>query len=691
MLMRSFCNLARRGRARGERGSYLVLFALLLVTLVTFVAILIDLGQVRSSAGLDQSVADFSALAGGTDLASASYLSACEDMVNYINTNAGLGGAIAPSTFCQQSGQDVSLTTCSGGTETEAQPQATVGRYVVSIHFPVPASEIKDSSAYQSAGINDGTPCERMRVVITSTDKTLFGRVAGVSQLSATRSATVLGFENPSSTKIPALLTLERTDCDVVATSGQGAVFVKGPVGTTDPGIIHADSYGEASTAGVTECKTPTGGSTNANEYIVYGTSIPSGGWFAGAPSILAQGTSTPVCPNTTSAAQGFPSGIDRGLLDLVGQGLGHDAATVDTGVCPAPLLPAEIASRSVVDNRWNGTGNGSAVSALRNTAQGLISQGTSLAGAEIYPDKTNYPNSSCKNDSNSTTVTQSIVVVNCASYSVANRTSVTFSGTQVIFLGDVSVPSGGTLTFPGSNTNNTQVVVEGGGTGANANGVSVSGTLSLNLSTAANCTARTGKTANGGTTFFPYATLVINSGSLSTSGTIHLCQTFVAMSSLAMPQEITGTGTVEGSTCSVALPCPTDPGTGNNQGMSITGSLTDWTAPNQCDCDPTSTYPYEGLAFWTESGQAAPTDSPLNSSNPNSAIGANSNRNTTTGSFVMPNALFTFTGGSSLSQRFEAQFISRRLFMKGQGVLTMSPNPLTSAKIPVPNYELIR
>jgi hypothetical protein len=56
-----------------------------------------------------------------------------------------------------------------------------------------------------------------------------------------------------------------------------------------------------------------------------------------------------------------------------------------------------------------------------------------------------------------------------------------------------------------------------------------------------------------------------------------------------------------------------------------------------------------------------------------------------------MPNALFTFSGNTTISQNLNAQFVSRRLNLSGQGDLIMLPNPNDAVPIPIGNFALIR
>ena len=105
--------------------------------------------------------------------------------------NAHLSSSINATTFCAQTGNNVAQTTCSRGSLTEAKPTATVGRYTISVHYPVPAAEIYDPNVVGGAHLNDGTACQRMRVIISATDQRMFGGVFGAGTLGTARSATV--------------------------------------------------------------------------------------------------------------------------------------------------------------------------------------------------------------------------------------------------------------------------------------------------------------------------------------------------------------------------------------------------------------------------------------------------------------------------------------------------------------------
>src|SRR5690242_6477239 len=226
----------------GEGGAVLIITAVLLVAVIGTVAILIDLGQVRSSVRIDQKVADLAALAAGKGVARGDPASACQAAIQSLNTNAHLSPAISSTSFCAQAGNDVTKTTCTGGTLVQATPTATVGSYTVSVHYPVPATEIVDANVSGGAHLNDGIPCQRLRVMISSSDGRIFGGIFGGSSLGGVRSATV----RPSvgqSTQTPALWLLDPTGCTALSVGGGSQLTV----GTTSPlveGVITVDSDG---------------------------------------------------------------------------------------------------------------------------------------------------------------------------------------------------------------------------------------------------------------------------------------------------------------------------------------------------------------------------------------------------------------------------------------------------------------
>jgi hypothetical protein len=288
----------RRPASDAERGTILVLVTLLLTALLGAAALVIDLGVTRSRVRIDQNIVDLAALGAGRNLAQSNPSGACQMAINYINSNALLTTSINATTFCAQTGNDVTKTICSnGGTLTEAKPTATSGRYTVSIHFPVPDSEISDSNISGGARLNDGTQCQRMRVIVTATDTRLFSKVLGTGNLTTTRSATVKPSNN-NGTQTPALWLLDPTGCVTLNVTGGSQVTV----GTsTIPGVITSDSDG-------TTC------SSNSDTVSVSGsgtkvTAFPTSGATAGSVQLLALPTTATVCADPACSTSDVSNG----------------------------------------------------------------------------------------------------------------------------------------------------------------------------------------------------------------------------------------------------------------------------------------------------------------------------------------------------------------------------------------------
>ena len=165
-----------------DSGVTVALVALTMTALLLVVALVVDLGFVRGTARAEQSVADMAALAAGRGLASNDPLKACQDAIGYVNSNAKGMPAISASTFCTMGGNDVTSTVCSGGSLSEATPSIVSGRYTVSVHYPVPDTEIADPR-FTGPGLHDQQPCNRFRVIISATDASFFGGIAGTSRL----------------------------------------------------------------------------------------------------------------------------------------------------------------------------------------------------------------------------------------------------------------------------------------------------------------------------------------------------------------------------------------------------------------------------------------------------------------------------------------------------------------------------
>jgi Flp pilus assembly protein TadG len=303
-----------------ERGAVLVLTTLLLTSLLGVVAIIVDLGALRGDVRVDQSIADFAALAAGQGLAANDPVAGCKAAVTYINMNAHLSTAINSTTFCSGMG----TTVCSGGAG-QATPSTTVGAFTVSVRYPVPDSEIADPNLVGGSRPNDGTQCQRMRVVIRSSQRSLFGGIFGASTVSGTRTATArpwpIGEQHT-----PALWLLDPKGCTSLAVSGGSQLTV----GTsTVQGVLTVDSDGST-------CQ-------------------------AGQHTISSQGSGTllqamPTTGTTKGVIQLF--GLPLTATTCIASGTGQsacDPVDVSSGrLAPQPIPVASRATRSRVDDVFN-------------------------------------------------------------------------------------------------------------------------------------------------------------------------------------------------------------------------------------------------------------------------------------------------------------------------------------------------
>ncbi len=410
-----------RRSSDSERGAVLVMTTLLIATLFGMVAIVIDLGALRSDVQVDQSVADLAALAGGKSLGANNPTAACQAAVIYMNANANLSSTISPSSFCSTMG----TTSCSGGTS-QATPTTTVGSNTVSIHYPVPDSEIRDSHLVGGARLNDGFACQRMRVIISSTHHSLFASILGVSSLSATRTATVrpwpVGVQ-----KTPALWLLDPTGCTAFSVGGGSQVTVGTP---SIRGIITVDSDG-------TTCQSNqhTISSSGAGTNL---TAVPTTGTDAGLIQLFALPASATTCSGTAC-----------------------DQSDVNNGrLTPQPTSASNRATRSRVDDIYNchmsyPTYHGITLGSTCNpstTPPYIDNLKTAIGTSGAPPGYSRWTQSySCNAPSGTTSVTGNWWIDCPSGLSIGNGTNVEFRDGNVVFDQGLNM-TGGTLKF---NTNN--------------------------------------------------------------------------------------------------------------------------------------------------------------------------------------------------------------------------------------------
>lgn len=639
-------------RLREDHGVVLILIALLIVALLTTVAIVIDLGALRADRRDTFKSADLAALAAGYHLSgrgdadvTVDPRAACEAALRSVKENTP-GFPDDATMDCDALPLTGTPPHCDETTDMVTVTSAGSGPYLLSVDYPVPASEISDSRFVGGVGVEDGLPCERMRVTLRHTAGTTFARVIGVDEQTIESVAVVRASTDSMTVGVAALLLLEREGCGSLQFSGGGSaggILVKAS-SPTNPGVIVADSAGSTEDG----CTT----NQNASGYVIYGPPLPAAA--GGGPSILAEGS-----------ADGSP-GIIGTYAALVG---GRGACCYPDGIHPEPG-GSRIVSRSVVDDRYNSDANGHAIAALHAAAHAAVTADTAPAGW------TTISGGECNGTVDPAKLGAERLFFDCDDgFSTGTNSLVFPNAQQVVFTGKVAVPNKGRLAFPVAE----QIFVrgcQGSCSGGNDYSVAVGngGIFSVNAGpdpeNPVSCESRPAVVPGG-------TQLATFSGPFLVSGRAHLCATTVYLGDdgpTYAPQQ----QTIGGLNCTPELPCPVDTGGGAYIEVDSGGGRVSWTAPNETADPPDPAHPFEDLALWSETSEG-------------SSIGGQGT-NTTAGVFFLPNSDVTFTGQATQVQPLNAQFIARRLDVSGQGVLTLMPNPKDAVTIPIPGaVSLIR
>jgi len=575
--------------ARDEAGVFLVLYALMMVTLFVMAAIVIDLGAVRNERRKSRNAADAAALAGAQELA-ASPRKACQTAWNFAARNLGFTPPAAPcGSFplvgCPPPGPDA---------------QGTVGNFVISIRNPVPSSDDMMKADTPGGDVTqttnpaiDGQDCDRIGVQIMSTQQAIFSKIVGIQSNSTTVHSVGLAGQGTFGEPV-ALLILDTTGCDALKTSGQGSVTVEDTVTSTGeqkPGIIAMESDGSQS-------GNPIPGCANSNNYTIDASNNS----------------------NNFIVAEPTPSGDPGKILSFALSGTSasksydpSDVSSVPARLSPVPTSTSKRITRAPVDHRYNcKVSNGCTTAPNPYIDQLVTSLGGSGAtpptGYRVFPDElvtppplsgeVAQPAAACSMNSTAPAVAVPTGnwFVNCnGGLSVSNV--LTFSGGNVVTRSEVSVGAQGILTFNAA-----------GGT----------------------------STTNG--------VLFIRDGDL-----IKDAQGVLTMKRVTVYQ---ANGRI-------------NIGAGN-------GALT-WIAPD--------TGNFDDLGLWSE---LVSTNSATEQ-----RLGGQSGLDVQ-GVLFMPNAQFVFNGQTGVNQT-NAQFITKRLLVQGQGALKMKPDPERVVLLPLSGIRLIR
>lgn len=317
-----------RARGRNDRGSILVISALLMTAMLGMAALVLDLAALRQHRTANRAIADHAAMAGAMVLASemGTTMQACEEAWAYFVANSRDASlAVPPPCAAAFAG------TCDA---TVARPPAvgTVGAYTVSITNPVLDADPlmqPDAIGAPDQAPNpalDGTPCERTAVHIVQRHLTSFAGAIGVRTADTRSHSVARSTVGTDQTAPVALLLLEREACDALTASGNATVVVR-PNGPK-PGYITIDSSAKGCGSG----------------YAVDASGTPS--------RIIAEPSAEPS-PETGAA------GVIRQYALAPGQGNARaydpaDVAASSPRISPAPTPALRRMGRSPVDHRYN-------------------------------------------------------------------------------------------------------------------------------------------------------------------------------------------------------------------------------------------------------------------------------------------------------------------------------------------------
>ncbi len=629
-------------RCRGEDGAFLVLWALLLVAILTMVAIVIDLGALRADRRQQRAAADAAATAGANDLIRGAG-EACLSAWNYAMLNLGLSPT-SPSPCGPYLGSPPPA--CSPSIPKSVT--GTAGGYTVTISHPVldtdPIVVGADAVGGDIAqpvdtapGSIDGKPCERVGVQVRYTRRSLFAKVVGNNQNTTTvHSVARFGPGGPQD-EPASLVLLERHDCRAARVQGTNSRIVVASVPGVTPGNIQADSAGDGACSGNT--KILEGGSGNLG------------------PSIFAE-----------HARNGAGVIVKEARIGIYGKLLGatnaHTPWPAEIGE-PDPVGFRQI-GRTPVDERFLEN-----VRQLENTATPVVDMTTRPVGFVDATGPAPGLNLGCTIDTPTpiTTAMGTRLWFNCPSGLTVKNLTIDSAAAEVVIAGPL------TVNGTGFTIRDARKVWIRGRSDGNKKGVDLSAPFIVNNGGFSTCAARF-SAARG-----DIGTLFVKEGSFVSSGTrMQLCQTHVYLRGAANP---TAASTLPaGVTLPPALPPEPGPNASIGQLDVGAGSVVDWTAPNELDVLPTladlAIHKFEDLALWTESSD----ENPLNGGG-GMKLG---------GIFFLPNAnAFKMSGNAGQLIDVDAQFLVRKLEVTGGATLRMVPNPADQVPIPTARVSLIR
>ena len=654
-------------RADDERGAVMVLTALLAVGALMMVALVLDLGELRSDSRTNKSVTDVAARAGISRLAFGPWSGVCKAREFLLGNAKGFSAFDSGSeTWSNAAAQVVVTNPCPAvATAPDANPcvpnqpatwaklQATAeaGRFTIEIQagYVLPDPRFPDDAGRGDIGVPEQGGCDNLVVILTERQAPSFAQVAGMgSTVTRVRSVGRLNAAE-SLDFVAALQLLEQHKCGVLQTGGANTRVIAQPFGAY-PGTIQIDSAGDSGS-----CPQP-----------IINAQATSGG-----PSVLAcsVNSTNPDCRPGTGTR---PSRIGEYAANFIKPptviATSYPSTYGDTVVVGSPRI-----GRKYTDLRYRAN-----VASLDQSAKSIL---TGNSGRP--PGCTVVLLNACTGNGVTWLVLQPLdcntlgvfflvpgrtsaqnIWFNC-DLNVSSALTLSANNSYVVVTGKLAVNSTFTVSDP------RKVYIGGQATGSKV-GLDLSGSssvLNLNAGPAATCSARTDPGhANR---------LVIGNGSMkvSSGATVRICQTFTYMAS--------GYDNVPAS--NGAPPCAS-PCSGYSGTVSISsGSFVDLSAPNEITgrlpdaAELATTNPFEDLGLWTEAG-----------GNTNSMAGGAATK--LRGVFFLPNAdAFNLAGGGSLPIDLSAQFVSTSLKVTGGATVNLVPNPEDSIPVTIYTTLLVR
>lgn len=638
-------------RARDERGAVALLVAAALVALVVSAGMVLDFGLVRLDRQMNKSAADAAASAGlrAVDIGDGAvhtFRGACEALTYLKANDPALADGLA-GTWSRGNGADagdpcaegaLDAVTCTADLSTWAVYQGTSTDPDVDV--AIKSGYLLSDGGFPEESLpsltGDGSAsggCDQLAVIVTERRSPGFGSLATSADLiSRVRSVGRVEIGDEGDVAV-ALVVLERVACLALHVEGSNAkIHVEGR--GSSPGLIHVDSNGTDSTSCTSDQEIiNVNGNTNEHAVVAY------------------------AAETVSSAGVVEPGQI--GIYGLLtGSVTAEQASDEIPRVYAAPYPPGSspvgrdlITRKPVHDDYADG------VRAAMSEANGLwAAPGTAtvVGGDDCTGSAPPSPDAS------------GTWYFDC-DYVAYNDDVTLANATKVVVRGQLEVKSGRYLALP-----NAADVLVNEPNSTSTPGIVLKGQLRIHTLDTDGSTA-----CSATSTATQRARLIIGSGSLMSEGPktspplFRACDTTVIMMG----------GQSAGCLPTESRQAPQDLTACTDGSLNLAGNATtDWTAPDLVAEGRTKAHldDLEDLALWTESEAE-------------SSIAGNGGIRLA-GVFVLPNARPFNIGGGGVQDVEDSQYFTRRLYVRGNGTLTLSPNPYNVTTVPyLGGFTLVR